>query len=238
MLSTTRISYRRHRFSPEVICHCVWLYYRFQLSFWDVQEMMAAQGVTVSHETIRSWCDKFGRQYARAIRVRMQGDVGDRWHLDEVYTKIAGRIRYVWRGVDQDGQVIDVLVQSRRDGDAATRFFKKLRRKADKAPRLVVTDKLTSYAKPCAQVLPTSKHVSDKGQKNRAENSHQPTRQRERRMRKFKSVAQAQKFLSIYSQMCNFFGLVRHTLSARNHRDLFASRLAEWRLLTRSATLT
>jgi putative transposase len=226
------ISYRRHRFSPEIISHCVWLYFRFQLSFRDVQEMMAAQGVTVSHEAIRGWCEKFGRQYAHAIRVRMQGEVGDRWHLDEVYTKIAGRIRYLWRGVDQDGQVIDVLVQSRRDGYAATRFFKQLRRKAGKAPRLVVTDKLASYAKPCAQVLPDSKHVSNKGQNNRAENSHQPTRQRERRMRKFKSVAQAQKFLSIYSQMCNFFGLVRHTLSASNHRNLLASRLAEWRLLT------
>lgn len=148
--------------------------------------------------------------------------------------KIADRARHVWRGE----QVIDVLVQSRRDGNAATRFFKKLRRKAGKVPRLVMTDKLASYVKPCAQLLPTSEHVNDKGQNNRAENSHQPTRQRERRMRKFKSVALAQKFLSIYSQMCNFFGLVRHTLSASNHRDLFASRLDEWRLLALPATLS
>lgn len=232
MSSMPRISYVRHRFPPEVISHCVWLYFRFQLSFRDVQEMMAAQGVTVSHETIRAWCDKFGRQYAHLIRQRMQGATGDRWHLDEVHAKIAGRARYVWRGVDQDGQVIDVLVQSRRNGKAATRFFKKLRKKAGSAPRLVVTDKLASYAKPCAQLLPTSKHVSDKGQNNRAENSHQPTRQRERRMRRFKSVAHAQKFLSIYSQLCNFFGLIRHTLSSRNYRDLLTSRFAEWRLLT------
>lgn len=238
MSLTPCISYIRHRFPPEVISHCVWLYFRFQLSFRDVQEIMAARGVTISHESIRAWCYKFGRQYAQSIRHRMQGAIGDRWHLDEVHAKIAGRAHYVWRGVDQDGQVIDVLVQSRRDGNAATRFFKKLRRKAGNVPRLVMTDKLASYVKPCAQLLPTSEHVNDKGQNNRAENSHQPTRQRERRMRKFKSVAQAQKFLSIYSQICNFFGLVRHTLSASNHRDLFGSRLAEWRLLALPATLT
>lgn len=177
MSLTPCISYIRHRFSPDVISHCV-------------------------------------------------------WHPDEVHAKVAGRARYVWRGVDQDGQVIDVLVQSRRNGNAATRFFKKLRKKAGSTPRLAVTDKLASYAKPCAQLLPVSQHVSDKGQNNRAENSHQPTRQRERRMRGFKSVAQAQKFLSIYSQMCNFFGLVRHTISAQIYRQLLASRLAEWRLLT------
>lgn len=234
MTSTTCISYKRHRFSPEVISHCVWLYFRFQLSFRDVQEMMAAQGVTVSHESIRFWCDKFGRQYAQSIRLRAQGTIGDRWHLDEVHTKIKGQTRYVWRGVDQDGQVIDVLVQSRRNSEAARRFFKKLRRKAGKAPRLVVTDKLASYIKPCADMLPTSKHVRGKGSNNRAENSHQATRQRERRMRRFKSSAQAQKFLSIYSQICNFFGLVRHTLSATNHRELLVRRIGEWRLMTMS----
>lgn len=123
MTASPCVSYRRHRFSPEVISHCVWLYFRFQLSFRVVEEMMLAQGVNVSYESIRTWCSKFGQQYARAIR-RQRTSSGDTWHLDEVYLRISSRIQYLWRAVDQDGQVINVLVQPRRDAQAATRFFK------------------------------------------------------------------------------------------------------------------
>lgn len=194
--------------------------------------MMAAKGVKISHESIRTWCDKFGGQYARAIRIQLRGESGDRWHLDEVYLHIAGKTRYLWRGVDQEGQVIDTLVQAKRDAKAATRVLRRLLHKAGKAPRVVVTDQLTSYVKPCAEILPMSTHVRDKGCNNRAENSHQPTRQRERRMRGFKSVAQAQRFLTIFSEVGNFFGLTRHTLSAANFRELLARRLADWGALT------
>lgn len=234
----TNITYRRHRFSAEVISHCVWLYFRFQLSFRDIEEMMAAQGVVVSYESIRMWCNKFGHAYARALRDKHEGAAGDTWHLDEVYVRVAGQIQYLWRGVDQDGHVIDVLVQRQRDVRAAMRFLKKLRRKAGKTPRIVVTDKLRSYIKPCSLLLPGAKHVSDKAMNNRAENSHQATRQRERRMRGFKSVTQAQKFLSIFSQFSNFFSITRHALSAQNFRTLLASRLIEWRALALHSVLT
>lgn len=238
MPSTSSITYRRHRFSPEVISHCVWLYFRFQLSYRDIEELMAVQGVTVSYESIRMWCNKFGQAYARAIRHQQHGELGDRWHLDEVHVRIAGQLQYLWRGVDQDGHVIDVLVQTRRDMGAAMRFLQKLRRKAGKTPRIVVTDKLRSYIKPCRHLLPTAMHVSDKAMNNRAENSHQPTRQRERRMRGFKSFKQAQRFLSIFSQFCNFFPTARHALSAENFRVLLARRLVEWRALVLHSQLT
>ena len=151
--------------------------------------------------------------------------------MDEVFIKIGGRLQYLWRAVDQDGSVLDVLVQSRRNKKAAARFFKKLLRRMKYAPRVVVTDKLASYSAPCAQLLPNTVHRRDKGLNNRAENSHQPTRQRERRMRGFKSARHAQRFLSIFGIIADLFSVGRHLLSAPSYRAALSRRFVEWREL-------
>jgi putative transposase len=192
---------------------------------------MAERGVAVTYETIRSWCERFGRDYAKRIRVR-RGQLGDRWHLDEVFVRIGGRLHYLWRAVDQDGSVLDILVQSRRSKKAAARFFRKLLRGLKYAPRVVVTDKLTSYTGPCAELLPNRAHWRGKGLNNRAENSHQPTRQRERRMRGFKSARHAQEFLSIFGMIADLFSVARHLVSARNYRAALSRRFAEEREIT------
>jgi putative transposase len=171
--------YRRHRFPAEVISHCVWLYFRFSVSYRDVEEMMAMRGLLLTHETIRYWCLKFGQTYANNLR-RRQPRTGDRWHLDEVFLKINGRVHYLWRAVDQDGDVLDILVQSHRNKRAAKKFFRKLLKGLQYVPRALITDRLMSYSAAQTEVLPSVEHRQDKGQNNRAENSHQPTRLRER----------------------------------------------------------
>jgi putative transposase len=223
--------YRGYRFPPEIISHSVWLYFRFSVSYRDVEDLMAERGVTVTYETIRTWCERFGRDYAKRIRAR-RGQLGDTWHLDEVFIKIGGRLQYLWRAVDQDGSVLDILVQSRRSKKAAARFFWKLLRGLKYAPRVVVTDKLASYSAPCAELLPNTVHRRDKGLNNRAENSHQPTRERERRMRGFKSARHAQRFLSIFGMIADLFSVGRHLLSAVNYREALNRRFVQWREIT------
>jgi putative transposase len=158
--------------------------------------MLARRGVALSYETVREWCLKFGQTYANDLR-RRSSRPGDRWHLDEVFLKINGRLHYLWRAVDQDGEVLDILVQSRRDKKAAKKFFRKLLKGLRYVPRVIITDKLTSYNAAQAEVLPSVEHCRQKYQNNRAENSHQPTRLRERLMRRFKSAGHAQRFLSV-----------------------------------------
>lgn len=221
-------AYRGYRFPPDIISHCVWLYFRFSLSYRDVEVMMAERGVIVTYESIRAWCEKFGQNYAKRIRAR-RGKLGDTWHLDEVFIKIGGRLQYLWRAVDQDGSVLDILVQPRRDKKAAARFFKKLLRQMKYEPRVVVTDKLASYMAPCHELLPDAEHRRDKGLNNRGENSHQPTRERERQMRKFKSPNHAQQFLSIFGMIRDLFSVGRHLLSALNYRVLLSRRFDEWK---------
>ena len=179
-------SYKGFRFPVEIISHCVWLYHRFPLSFREVQEMMLARGVVVSHETVRQWCATFGQTYANALR-RRRPRPGDKWHLDEVFMKIGGKTHYLWRAVDQNGNVLDILVTFRRDTRAATRFFRKLLTGLEYVPRVLITDKLASYSAARRQVLRSVEHRQSKYLNNRAENSHQPTRQRERAMKKFTS---------------------------------------------------
>lgn len=217
--------YHRHRFPPAIISHCVWLYYRFSLSYRDIELMMAERGLTLSYESIRYWCIKFGSQYAKQLnKVKSWGDT---WHLDEICCSIGGKMMYVWRAVDQDGQTIDVLVQRKRDSKAATRFFSKLRRKAP-APRFIITDKLKSYIEPCQSLFTQTTHIRNKGSNNRAENSHQPTRLREAKMRCFKSIAQAQTFLNTFSTIYDFFRYDQHKLTASNHRILRARNFELW----------
>lgn len=219
--------YRGYRFPAQIISHCVWLYFRFPLSYRDVEELMAERGIVVTYETIRAWCETFGRYYAKQIRAQ-RGRLGSTWHLDEVCLKIGGRWQYLWRAVDQDGSVLDILVQPKRNKQAAARFFKKLLRSQGYAPRFVVTDKLGSYTTPCAQLVSGATHIRDKGANNRAENSHQPTRLRERRMRRFKSAVHAQRFLSIFGMVGDLFSIGRHAISASNFRTLLKDRFALW----------
>ena len=185
--------YHRHRFPAEIIGHGVWLYFRFALSFRDVEEMWAMRGVILTYETVREWCLKFGQTNANNLRRRAPRP-SDWWHLDEVFLKINGRIHYLWRAVDQDGDVLDILVQSKRDKKAAKKFFRKLLKDLKYVPRVIVTDKLRSYSAAKAEVLPSVEHQQQKYGNNRAENSHQPTRLRERLMRRFKSPGHAQRF--------------------------------------------
>ena len=142
---------------PEIISHCVWLYFRFSLSFRDVEEMMAEHGVVVTYESVREGCLKFGATYAKQIRAH-DPRLGDRWHLDEVFLKIQGKLQYLWRAVDQDGEVLDILVQSRRNKRAAKKFFRKLLKVLRYVPRVIVTDKLRSYAAAKAEILPSVQH--------------------------------------------------------------------------------
>jgi putative transposase len=227
-------SYRGYRFPGEIIAHCTWLYFRFCLSFRDVQEMMMERGVEVSYEAIRLWTLKFGAEYARSIRHR-QGRCGDTWHLDEVFLKINGELVYLWRAVDQEGEVLDVLVQKRRNSKAAKRFFRKLLKGLRCAPRTIVTDKLASYGAAHAEVMPEVRHLRDRCLNNRAENSHQPTRERERRMRRFKSVRQAQRFLSVHGSVANHFRVARHVLRACNYRTIMRRRFTTWSEVTASS---
>jgi putative transposase len=219
--------YHRHRFPAEIISHCVWLYFRFALSFRDVEEILAMRGVSVSYETIREWCLKFGQAYANGLR-RRSPRPGDRWHLDEVFLKINGRLHYLWRAVDQDGDVLDILVQSRRDKKAAKRFFRKLLKRLRYVPRVIITDKLKSYAAAKAESLPGVEHCQQKYQNNRAENSHQPTRLREHVMRRFKSPGYAQRFLSVFGIISSHFRVGRHLYRASGYKQVMKSRFALW----------
>src|SRR5260370_1221746 len=146
--------YHRHRFPVEIISHSVWLYFCFALSFRDVEEMLAMRGVSLTYETVREWCLKFGQSYANCLRRRAPRP-GDRWHLDEVFLKINGRIHYLWRAVDQDGEVLDILVQSRRDKKVAKKFFRKLLKGLRYVPRVIIPDKLKSYSTAKAEVMPS-----------------------------------------------------------------------------------
>jgi putative transposase len=225
--------YHRHRFPAEIISHCVWLYFRFPLSFRDVEEMLAMRGVSLSYETVRDWCLKFGQTYANGLR-RRSPRPGDRWHLDEVFLRINGRLYYLWRAVDQDGDVLDILVQSRRDKKAAKKFFRKLLKVLQYVPRLIITDKLKSYSAARAEVMPGVEHLQQKYQNNRAENSHQPTRLREKVIRRFKSAGHAQRFLSVFGIIMSYFRPGRHLCTAGVYQEMMKHRFAAWEQVVRA----
>ncbi len=227
MTLPTQPSYAGHRFPPEVISHAIWLYFRFPPSLRMVEEMLAARGILVSHETVRQWALKFGQAFAHQIRRRLPC-AGDKWHLDEVAITIAGKKYWLWRAVDQDGLVLDVLVQSRRDKQAAKRLLRKLLKKQLQPPRVLVTDKLASYPAAKRELMPGVEHRRHKGLNNRAENSHQPTRRRERQMKRFKSAGQAQRFLSAHDQIDNLFHLRRDHVSASEHRAARTRAFETW----------
>ena len=230
-MKTNRGCYHGYRFPPQIISHGVWLYYRFSLSLRDVEELLAKRGITVTHETIRQWCRKFGPEYARRLK-RHQGRLGDVWHLDEVFVKIRGERHYLWRAVDQDGDVIDILVQRYRNSRAAKRFFRKLLKGQGSTPWKLVTDKLRSYGAAHRNIMPSVDHNTAQYANNLAEVSHQPTRQRERQMRGFKSAGQAQRFLSVHGVIRNLINLGRHQLISANYRLLRERSFKDWSAAT------
>ena len=230
-MKSTGSRYYGHRYPSEIISHAVWLYYRFGISFRDVEDLLAERGITVSYETIRRWSAKFGVDYAKRLK-RRHGRLGDTWFLDEVFVTINGERQYLWRAVDQDGDAIDILVRSRRNRRAAERFFRKLLKGQGKVPFRLVTDKLKSYGAARRTIMPSVNHDTEKYANNRAEVSHQPTRQRERQTRRFKSPRQAQLFLSVHGVILNLFRLARHRLKAVHHRMLRARSFATWQAVT------
>jgi putative transposase len=223
--------YKHHRFPGEIISHAVWLYFRFSLSHRDVEELLFVRGVIVSYEAIRKWCRKFGQQYANQLR-RRRPRPGDKWHLDEVFITINKVRHYLWRAVDQDGNVLDILVQRRRNKQAAKKFFRKLLKGCQYVPRVIITDKLKSYGAAKREILPGVEHRQHRYLNNRAENSHQPTRQRERRMQGFKSPGHAQRFLSAYGPIAQHFRPRRHRFSAPAYRQEIRKRCQIWDEIT------
>ena len=225
---TTRTDlHRGHRFPREIIVHAVWLYHVFSLSLRDVELLLAERGVIVSYESIRRWCMKFGRGFAEKLR-RRRPRPGDTWHLDEVFIRINGELHYLWRAVDQRGVVLDILVQSRRNAAAAKRFFKHLLRETAYRPRRLITDGLRSYGVARREVLPEVRHRTSRYLNNRAENSHRPTRRRERQMQRFKSPEQAQRFLSAHAMIYGHFRPRRHLMTADRYRRTRAKAFAIW----------
>ncbi|MFJ8390647.1 IS6 family transposase [Streptomyces sp. NPDC094438] len=204
---------------------------RFPLSYREVEELMVERGVVVSHETVRRWCAKFGQDYANRLR-RRRPRPGDKWHMDEVFININGRQHYLWRAVDQDANVLDILVQSRRNAKTAKKFFGRLLKGLQYVPRLIVTDKLRSYDVAHRQVMPSAEHRHSKYLNNRAENSHQPTRQREHAMRRSRSAGSAQRFLSAFSGVSPPLPARRHLLTTREYRHEMTERFRTWRQVT------
>lgn len=206
----------------------MWLYHKFNLSHRDIEDLLAERGIIISYESIRLWCIKFGPQYARRLK-RSHHGFGDTFYIDEVFVKIDGRQQYLWRAVDQDGEVVDVFLQARRDGAAAKRFFRRLLNRHRGEPRKIVTDKLGSYGVAHRELVPHAIHDTSQYANNRAELSHQSTRVRERGMRQFKSMRQAQRFLGVHAAVQNLFNLGRHLVSADHYRLLRQSAFLSWR---------
>jgi transposase-like protein len=221
------ISFARHQFPPEIIRHAIWLYVRFTLSYRDVEDLLAERGLDVSYETARRWVLKFGPLFARELR-RGRPRPTARWHLDEMAVMIVGRRFWLWRAVDDEGEVLDLLVQRRRDKAAAAKLMRKLLKKQGFAPDVLVTDKLHSYGAAKVEIGLSARHEQGLRRNNRAENSHQPTRRRERKMQRFKSPGSAQRFLSIHAAVFNTFYVQRHLTSLDTLRVLRDEAFQTW----------
>ena len=220
-------TYNRNRFPPDIISYAVWLYYRFNLSHRDIEDLRAKRGIIVSYETIRLWCIKFGAKYARRLKRKHRG-YGDTFYIDEIFVTINGKQHCLWRAVDQDGEVVDVYLQSKRDGAAAKRFFERLLWSSGAEPRKIVTEKLRSYPVAHREVIPEAIHVTDQYANNRAEQSHEATRVRERGIGRFKSIRQAQRFVPAYAAVSNLFNPGRHLVKAQHYLNLGVSAFNEW----------
>jgi putative transposase len=230
-------SYKGHRFPAEIISHCVWLYFPLRVVVLSIQPEFSRRRRNDGRARCRGQLRNDSgmvsevRTVVRQTPARGRGRLGDRWHLDEVFLKIQGKLQYLWRAVDQDGEVLDILVQSRRNKRAAKKFFRKLLKGLQYVPRAIITDKLRSYAAAKVEVIPSVEHQQQGRLNNRAENSHQPTRERERRMRGFKSPGHAQRFLSTFGVTASFFRPGRHLLAVRNYHEIMRRRFTQWREL-------
>ncbi|SFQ74524.1 IS6 family transposase [Donghicola eburneus] len=216
-----------YRFPREIVAYAVWVYHRFALSTADVEDLLADRGVMVSRETIRKWVNRFGRHFADCIR-RDRPAAGDKWHLDEVVIPINGRKYWLWRAVDANGDVLDILVQPQRNANAARRFLARLIDRFGE-PRVIITDKLRSYFRPIRDLAPGADHRAHKGLNNRIEASHRPTRKREKLMGRFKSPRQAQRFLAAHDQINTVFRPRRYQLSAVSYRHARSDAFDLWR---------
>ncbi|RVN78262.1 IS6 family transposase [Sinorhizobium meliloti] len=227
-MTSSTISYKNHRFPPQIIARAVWLYFRFSLSLRLVEEMLLERGIVVSYETIRRWCRKFGAAYVKQLP-RKKPSRKDIWHLDEVVISIGAQKHWLWRTVDQDGYVLDEIVQTRRDTKAAKRLLVRLLKKQGLSPKRIITDKLRSYGAAKRDVMPAVEHRSHKGLNNRAENSHVPLRKRERMMQGFRSVGGLQRFISVFSAVRNLFVAPhqRHSALATHIHRIRA--MAQWK---------
>jgi putative transposase len=229
----TSLSYRGPRFPAPIIQHAIWLYLRFTLSYRDVEELLAERGLDLSYETFRRWVLKFGPLLAQGLRQRWPQPL-DRWHLDEMVVRIAGKRIYLWRAVDQEGEILDLLIQPRRDKRAAVRLIRKLLKKQGFAPKVAVTDKLRFYAAAFRALCLTCRHEQGLRMNNR-ENSHQVVRRRERKMQRFKSAGSAQRFFSVHAAVNNTFYLQRHLISRSTLRRFRAEALTHWQAAAAAA---
>ena len=225
------VCYARHQFPPEIIQHTVWLYLRFTLSYRDVEDLLAERGLEVSYETVRRWVLKFGPAFARNLR-RLRPRPTSTWHLDEMVVSIQGKRVYLWRAVDSEGEILDALVQPHRDKAAALKLMRKLLKKQGFAPAVLVTDKLGSYGAAQRELGLSARHEQGLRKNNRAENSHQVVRRRERKMQGFKSTGSAQRFLSMHSAAYNTFNRQRHLISRRTLRLFRIEAAQQWQIAT------
>jgi len=224
----TNMSYRCHRFPPEIIQYAVWLYSKFTLSYRDIEDLLAELGLDISYETIRRWVNKFGGGYARPIRSnRPAGDTT--WHLDEMVIVINGKKYWLWRAVDGEGEVLEFLVQSRRNRRAALRLFRKLLQKQKVRPETIVTDKLRSYGAALKTLQIDVNHQQGIYRNNRAENSHLPVRGRERKMQRFQSPGSAQRFLNFHDSVYNLFNIQRHLTTRKTMKLFRAQAMDQWK---------
>jgi putative transposase len=229
------ISFKRHRFPPDVIRYAVWLYFRFTLSIRDVEDLLAQRGIEVSREAVRCWVNKFGPLIAANLRRRRSPPTG-RWHLDEMVVRIGGRRMYLWRAVDDEGEVLDMLVQKRRNKHAALKLLRKLLKNQGVHPETITTDKLASYGAAAKNLSLTDRHrPGGMSENNRAENSHLPIRRRERKMQRFKSQGSAQRFLATHGAIYNTFNLQQHLISRKTLRQFRCDANAAWTAATIAA---
>lgn len=238
MTSATAPSYTGFRFPQEIISHAVWLYFRFNLSYRDVEELLAERGIVVTYETVRQWCRKFGQSYATTLR-RRRARPGDTWYVDDVFLNISGKKQSLWRAVDQAGHVRDILVQRRRNKAAAKKFFRKLLKGCTYVPRVLITDKLASYGAAKRDVLPSVEHRQSRYLNHRAENAHRPTRKRQHVMQRFKSPGHAQRFArrapAAFGPIREHVCPRRHRLKAREYRAERTRRFQVWNDVTGAA---
>jgi len=226
-----KTSYARHRFPAPIIQHAIWLYFKFPLSYRDVEDLLAERRIEVSYETVRRWVLKFGSKYAGHLR-KHRPRPSDQWHLDEVFVTINGKRSYLWRAVDNEGEVLEILVQSRRNKCAALKLMRKLLKNQGFIPNAIVTDKLPSYGAALREMNLSKCHDFGGRKNNRAKNSHLPIRRRERRMQRFKSPGSAQRFLSVHASIYNTFYIQRHLISRNTLRQFRDEAMRVWQIAT------